>query len=136
MPCPLNCTEPCQRCYEKVIAGVTEYRCYGQCVVVDQMGISHNGPGEAAPAGWTLSPEVTEEMAAYTAMYNSEQTPTSQLDCCTLGNCSNSSCWTNGVECRCSVNKPGDAGTWKPASKPTVNVDRLTQTPTPMPPMY
>lgn len=63
-------------------------------------------------------------------------TPTSQLDCCTLGNCPNSSCWTNGVECRCSVNKPGDAGTWKPASKPTVNVDRLTQTPTPMPPMY
>lgn len=53
MPCPLNCTEPCQECYEKTRAdGVKEYACYGRCVVVDQMGISHKGPGKDPPTGF------------------------------------------------------------------------------------
>ena len=128
---PEGCTKSCQQCYEGVIAGVKEYACYGQCVVVDAYGRRHLGPGEGAPAGWTPSAggsmaEMIENEIAN--INNSGPIPTSQLDCCTLGNCQNSSCWTNGVECRCSVNKPGGAGTWKPASKPTVNVDRLTQT--------
>ena len=116
MPCPLNCTESCQRCYEKVIAGVKEYHCYGRCVVVDQMGISHNGPGEAAPADWTLSPEVaevSEEMVAYMAsLYNNQQTPTTTAysKCCkTRKKCPKDAsgrsgeCWgnTQSGDCEC-----------------------------------
>ena len=131
MPCSLNCTEPCQKCYEKVIAGVTEYRCYGQCVVVDAYGMKHLGPGEAAPAGWTLSPEVTEEMAAYTAMYNNQQTaPTSQLDCCSGGPCTGN-CWTDKLNpCKCQPDQPPNSPgqpVWKPYVRPAM-LDRLTQT--------
>lgn len=80
-----GCTEPCQECHEKVIAGVKEYACYGQCVVVDAYGHRHLGPGLGAPAGWTLSAgdSMAEMIADEIAnINNSEPTPTSAKRAC------------------------------------------------------
>lgn len=75
---PEGCTKPCQQCYEGVIAGVKEYNCYGQCVVVDAYGRRHLGPGLSPPAGWT--PSAGDSMAEMIAdeianINNSEPTP-------------------------------------------------------------
>ena len=78
-----GCTEPCQQCYEGVIAGVMEYACYGQCVVVDAYGHRHLGPGEGAPAGWipsaggSMAEMIADEIAN---INNSEQKPTQEVD--------------------------------------------------------
>ena len=131
MPCPLECTEPCQRCYEKTKAdGVKEYACYGQCVVVDQMGISHNGPGEAAPAGWTpsaggsMAEMIADEIAN---INNSEPTPTSAKRACS-DRCGtlcpeDETCWKTAVggRCRCYPNSAPPPRWWEP-------LNRLVQT--------
>ena len=127
MPCPLECTEPCQRCYEKTRAdGVKEYACYGQCVVVDQMGISHNGHGEAAPAGWT--PSAGGSMVEINGPISG-----SQQDCCHFGECDPTTvCWENlsdGI-CKCFPSKSVLPG-WKkiPIKGVDINisVNRLVQ---------
>ena len=152
---PEGCTESCQQCYEGVIAGVKEYACYGQCVVVDAYGMKHLGPGLGAPAGWTpsaggsMAEMIADEIAN---INNSEPTPPTNFvdpllscngDCGTLCGPFDNCYWRsdvlgNCIESRCfgpKFPRPDAKPPWKFKAKgrkvgprDLTEVDRLTQT--------
>ena len=152
---PEGCTESCQQCYEGVIAGVKEYACYGQCVVVDAYGHRHLGPGLGAPAGWTpsaggsMAEMIADEIAN---INNSEPTPPTNFvdpllscngDCGTLCGPFDNCYWRsdvlgNCIDSRCFSPKfprPVATPPWrlkkkgrKVSPRDLTEVDRLTQT--------